>query len=144
MAHDHIQLAHDFVTMVNERDADAVDRLLTEDYVDHNAMIGGTGREPNRVFWKEFFAAFPDVTATLEDVVASGDRLVGRYVMKGTHLGTFQGIPATGNAVRMQTIDLWHVKDGRFAEHWDEVNVYDLLQQLGVIPATPTTADEAA
>ncbi|EIV94857.1 ester cyclase [Frankia sp. QA3] len=143
MTQDNIKLARDFVTMVNERDADAVDRLLTSDYIDHNVMIEN-GREANRAFWVEFFTAFPDVTATLEDVVASGDRVVGRYSYTGTHQGPFFGVEATGRPVQMRTIDIWRVEDGRFAEHWDEINLLDLLQQLGVIPASPGPVAEPA
>ncbi|MFD8524787.1 ester cyclase [Streptomyces capillispiralis] len=143
MTEHHTRLAHAFVTMVNERDADAVDDLLVEDYIDHNVLIA-PGREGNRAFWKEFFAAFPDVTAAAEDVIASGDRVVGRYSYEGTHLGPFMGIEPTGRRISMHTIDIWRVEEGRFAEHWDEINLYQLLQQLGVLPETGAETETGA
>ncbi|ARZ67261.1 ester cyclase [Streptomyces albireticuli] len=133
MQADHGKLAADFVTMVNERHADAVDDLLIDDYIDHNPLIGN-GREANRAFWTDFFTAFPDITVTAEDVIVSGDRLVGRFSYRGTHKGPFAGIPATGVEVHMRTIDIWRVEDGRLAEHWDEINLYELLQQVGAVP----------
>jgi hypothetical protein len=33
----------------------------------------------------------------------------------------------------MRSIDIWRVADGEFVEHWDELNLLELFQQLGVI-----------
>jgi len=35
----------------------------------------------------------------------------------------------------MRSIDIWRTRNGEFAEHWDELNLLDLFQQIGVIPA---------
>jgi hypothetical protein len=34
-------------------------------------------------------------------------------------------------------------KDGEFAEHWDELNLLEVFQQLGVIPALDLAAPQA-
>jgi len=34
----------------------------------------------------------------------------------------------------MHSIDIWRVAGGEFAEHWDELNMLEVFQQLGVIP----------
>jgi steroid delta-isomerase-like uncharacterized protein len=126
-------LVEAFVTMLNEHDPDLVDRFVATDYVNHNAFVPD-GREANRSFWAGFFTALPDLTATVEDVVISGDRVVGRFVYRGTHGGEFMGIPATGRQVEMRSIDIWRVEDGMFAEHWDELNTLQVLQQMGALP----------
>ncbi len=133
MSQDHRTLAEAFVTMINERNADAIKELVAEDYIEHNPMVA-SGREASHTFWNDFFTAFPDLTATAEDVIVSGDRLVGRYSYRGTHQGTFFGIPATGKEVTMRTINIWRVEGGQLAEHWDEINLYDVLAQVGVVP----------
>ena len=92
------------------------------------------GREANRQFWAAFFTGLPDLTVTLEDLVVGGDRVVGRFVYRGTHTGAFMGIPASGNPVEMRSIDIWRVEDGEFVEHWDELNLLEVFQQVGVIP----------
>lgn len=129
-------LAETFVTMLNGHDPDLVDRFVARDYVNHNVFVGD-GREANRKFWAGFFAALPDLTATMEDLVISGDRVVGRFVYRGTHTGELMGIPATGRRVEMRSIDIWRVQDDMFVEHWDELNTLQLLQQLGVLPQGP-------
>jgi predicted ester cyclase len=57
-----------------------------------------------------------------------------RYTYGGRHTGTFLGVPASGAQIEMHSIDIWRVRDGLFAEHWDELNTLELFQQIGAIP----------
>ena len=93
------QLAETYVAMLNTHDPDLVDRFVAEDYRNHNPFVAD-GREANRQFWTAFFAAFPDLSATMEDLVVSGDRVVGRFIYRGTHTNELMGIPAKGSPVR--------------------------------------------
>jgi steroid delta-isomerase-like uncharacterized protein len=127
------QLAETYLAMLNTHHPNLVDRFVAEDYVNHNAFVAD-GREANRQFWTAFFAALPDLSATMEDLVISGDRVVGRFVYRGTHTGELMGIPASGNAVEMRSIDIWRVADAMFVEHWDELNLLQLFQQMGALP----------
>jgi steroid delta-isomerase-like uncharacterized protein len=127
------QLADLYLTMLNTHDSDLVDRFVAENYVNHNAFVAD-GREANRQFWRMFFAALPDLTATMEDLVISGDRVVGRFVYRGTHAGDLMGIPASGKAVEMRSIDIWRVQGSMFVEHWDELNLLQVFQQVGALP----------
>jgi steroid delta-isomerase-like uncharacterized protein len=126
-------LAETYLAMLNAHEPDLVDRFVAEDYRNHNAFVGD-GREANRQFWTAFFTALPDLSATMEDLVISGDRVVGRFVYRGTHTGELMGIPASGNPVEMRSIDIWRAEDGMFAEHWDELNLLEMFQQMGALP----------
>ena len=126
-------LAETFVQMLNTHDPDLVDTFVATEYRNHNFLVPD-GREANRQFWSAFFTALPDLTATMEDLVISGDRVVGRFVYRGTHRGEFMGIPASGRPVEMRSIDIWRVADGLFVEHWDELNTLEFFQQLGALP----------
>jgi steroid delta-isomerase-like uncharacterized protein len=127
------QLTDVYVAMLTSHDADLVDQFVAEEYVNHNPFVAD-GREGNRQFWSAFFAALPDLSATIEDLVVSGDRVVGRFVYRGTHTGELMGIPASGNPVEMRSIDIWRVQDGLFVEHWDELNLLQVFQQVGALP----------
>ena len=127
------RLAEAFLNMLNAHDPDLVDGFVATEYRNHNVFVPD-GREANRQFWAGFFTALPDLTASMEDLVVSGDRVVGRFVYRGTHRGEFMGIPATGRRVEMRSIDIWRVADGMFVEHWDELNTLQLLQQMGALP----------
>lgn len=126
-------LAEVYLTMLNTHDHDLVDEFVAVDYINHNAVVAD-GREANRGFWAAFFIGLPDLTASMEDLVVSGDRVVGRFVYRGTHTGDLLGIPASGKPVEMRSIDIWRVADGMFVEHWDELNLLEVFQQVGVIP----------
>ena len=118
--------------MLNTHNPDLVDSFVATDYRNHNAFVDD-GREANRQFWAGFFAALPDLTATMEDLIVSGDRVVGRFVYRGTHLGEFLGIPPSGRPVEMRSFDIWRVADGLFVEHWDELNTLEFFQQIGAL-----------
>jgi steroid delta-isomerase-like uncharacterized protein len=145
MSESHVDgtvLAERFLGMLNDHDADAVDDFVSVDYINHNAFVDD-GREGNRVFWADFFAAFPDVVGTMEDLVVNGDRVVGRFVYRGTHLGPLWGMPATGNPIEMRSIDIWRVENGEFVEHWDEINLLEVFQAVGMLPPLDLGGAEA-
>ncbi|MBA8824739.1 steroid delta-isomerase-like uncharacterized protein [Saccharopolyspora lacisalsi] len=123
-------LAEVFLRMLNEHDPDLVEQFVAVDYVNHNPFVVN-GREANRAFWADFFAALPDVRATMEDLVVTEDRVVGRFTYRGTHRGEFFGIPASGRRIEMRSIDVWRVADGMFVEHWDELNALEMIRQFG-------------
>jgi len=126
-------LAGRYLTMLNDHDPDAVDGFVAVDYINHSEYVED-GREANRDFWSTFFTAFPDIEATMDDLVVAGDRVVGRFTYRGTHAGPLYGVPPTGNAIEMRSIDIWRTHNGEFVEHWDELNLLDVFQQIGMIP----------
>src|SRR5512142_963951 len=74
----------------------AVDRLpefLAPEYVAPHLGIAGIhqAREHMLVF-RHFY---PDMVVTIEGRVAEGDIVATWYVMRGTHLGAYGGVPAT-------------------------------------------------
>jgi len=127
------QLADLFVEMINTHNPDLVDRFVAKDYINHEDFVAD-GREANRQFWTAFFTGMPDVMVTMEDLVISGDRVVGRFTYRGTHTGDLVGVPASGKPVEMRSIDIWRVKNGMFVEHWDELNLMQMFQQIGALP----------
>ncbi|WP_169980131.1 ester cyclase [Tautonia rosea] len=75
--------------------------------------------------------AFRDVHVTTEEMIAEGDKVVTLWTFKGTHLGEFWGIPATGKSVSWTGIDIYTIKDGRITTHVRKSDILGLLQQLG-------------
>jgi steroid delta-isomerase-like uncharacterized protein len=100
---------------------------------------GNPGVTPDTAGMKQFIlrfrAAFPDAVLTIEDTVAEGDRVAARWTMRGTHIGEFNGMPATGRPVTMAGFVLMHIQDGRIAELWHLEDDLAVLRQLGIIPS---------
>lgn len=71
-------------------------------------------------------------THTTELAFAQGDLVAVRHNVRGRHIGTFLGIPATGREVTMTSNDIYRVVDGKVVEEWTEFSALDLLRQLGV------------
>lgn len=135
-------MAHGFAQMLNEKDVSLLDRLLAEDYVNHNRNVED-GREANKQFWSYWLSAFPDTEVTVEDAFVAGDRVVGRFTYRATHAGEFMGATPMGQRVEMSSIDIWRVEDGRFVEHWDELNGLEFFGQLGLVPGSEEGSEDA-
>jgi steroid delta-isomerase-like uncharacterized protein len=84
-----------------------------------------------------FRVAFPDLRIGVAEQVATTDRTANHWVAHGTHRGPFQGIPATGKAVRITGNNIMHIEAGRIRELWGQLDSVGLLGQLGIIPGPP-------
>jgi len=78
--------------------------------------------------------AFPDVVVTEEDLIASGDRVVERSSAVATHKGAMMGEKPTNKRISWSEIHIYRLQDGRIKEHWAEIAMMELLQQVGVLP----------
>ena len=82
-----------------------------------------------------FLGAFPDLHVTVEDLIAEGDKIVGRVTLTGTHQGELMGIPATGKKVSFSEILIIRISNGKAVEQWEVADTMSMMQQLGVIPS---------
>lgn len=80
---------------------------------------------------------FPGFTATVDETVVAGDRVMSRVTYRGTHANTWAGLPATGTEFSQHGLDLFTVRDGRIVEHWHATDHYQMVVSLGgkIVPA---------
>jgi steroid delta-isomerase-like uncharacterized protein len=116
------------------------DELFGPDLVGHFAGMPPIDSRTHLEFGLATFEAFSDVERLVEDVVAEGDKVVARWVSRGTHTGSFQGIPATGRYVSTSGITIFRLEAGRIVEEWSETDMPGLLQQLGALPGSTESA----
>ena len=45
------------------------------------------------------------------------------------------GAPRTGNEMKMTSITIHRIRDGKLVEKWSEKDMLSLLRQIGVLPA---------
>ena len=120
----------------NNANHDIVDELFTTDFVHHlKDPRLPPGREAMKLLGQSIAAGFPDVRATVEDLLADGDKVIERTTAVATHTGEFNGIPPTGNQVVWTELHIYRLEDGKIAEMWSEIDLLALLTQLGAIPA---------
>ena len=80
-------------------------------------------------------SAFPDFKATINDLIAEGDKVVIHMTWNGTQQGEFMGIPPTGKRISVGIFDILRIAEGQTMEHWGLMDRMAMMQQLGVIPA---------
>lgn len=117
------KLARDFLTRVwgPGHELEAVEELMTADYVITSAGKMIRGREAFKDWIAEFHRLVPEAVDEILDVFASpaGDRVVARWICRGRSGGAF-GLPADGRRIEFHGISVWKVKEGRLAECWVE------------------------
>jgi steroid delta-isomerase-like uncharacterized protein len=143
-AEENKALIRRWIEAYNERDLQAEAEVLAPDYVAHVPAAPGPleGLEAWRQFSGSFAEAFPDLRLTVEEIFSEGEMVAARVAFRGTHRGEFQGIPPTGKEVAFTSIEVNRVRDGKVEEHWVELDLLGLMQQLGAIPL-PEHSEEA-
>jgi steroid delta-isomerase-like uncharacterized protein len=128
------------VDILNSRDLEALDQIVSVDYLDHAAFPNqGPGLDGLKQRVVTLFQAL-DPHWTIQDIVAERDIVVVRWSHSGTHRGEFLGMPPTGKDFTLRGIDIYRISDGKMAEHWNVVDMFGFCQQIGVVPHGPAAA----
>lgn len=123
--------------VLNQGNIEAVDKFFAADCVDHTAPPGtAPGATGIRQLLTETLAAFSNIHATIEDIIAEENKVVTRFTARGTHTGEFLGIAPTGKEVSLMQISIDRVSGGKIVEHWGLADQIALMQQLGFAPST--------
>jgi predicted ester cyclase len=114
-----------------------VDELLDPDFVRYDPYIEagavrGAQIVKENIVW--FRNAFPDLTCTIEDQVAEGEKVVSRWTVRGTHQGEFFGVTGTGNRVEFAGIQIDRFDEsGKIVEEWAEFDLLGAMRQMGAL-----------
>lgn len=116
----------------NEGRLDRLGEFLAPSYVFRDAPPGmAPGPDAIRETVTLFRAGFPDLDITLEELVAEGDKVCARSMMRGTHRGTIFGLAPTGRKVAVAGMTMVRLVEGRLVESWVKNDVTGLMAQLG-------------
>ena len=74
-------------------------------------------------------------THHIEDQIAEGDKVVTRLTSVGKHEGDLPGAPRTGHDMKMTSITIHRIANGKLVEMWSEKDMLSLLQSLGMMPS---------
>ena len=99
----------------NRHDVDAVMATMTEDCVFENTFPPPDGERYEgqaavRAFWEAFFRSSPSAVFEVEELFATGDRCVVRWLYRWAP-------DAEGTPGHVRGIDLFRVRDGKVAEN---------------------------
>ena len=97
--------------------------------------VDATGAQALKEVFGKLHQAFPDLHVTVHELIAEGDKVVGRNSVSGTHQGENMGLAPTGKSVTYNEIMIFRFANGRIAETWGVVDVFSQMKQLGRWPA---------
>ena len=116
----------------NSGDVEAIKEIFSPDYVYHSLSGQDESLEQMIEWLKPQMATFPDRIFSVEDILAKGDKVVSRFIFKGTHEGDTEGFPATGKKIEYTGFEIWRVENGKIVESWDVYDELSFYQQLGM------------
>lgn len=115
-------------------------RWIEEGYGRNNAAVMEELMPPHMLeesSWRAqvavLHAAFPDLTATIDEQMSQDDRVMTRVTLRGTHAGELLGLPPTGRRIELGMVELHRWQGGRIAALWNSFHPVVLLAQLGVV-----------
>jgi steroid delta-isomerase-like uncharacterized protein len=124
--HVRCENAHDISAIMATFGADA--RYDDEPWRDHRI-----GRDGVRAYYAELLRALPDLAIEVKDRHVASECIVLEVVIRGTHLGAWRGLPATGRRIKFPLCGVFAFDDRGKLE--SERIYYDrgtVLSQLGL------------
>jgi steroid delta-isomerase-like uncharacterized protein len=113
---------------LNKHDVSAVDRLYHPGYIQHNPQAP-PGRDGVKAFFSLLFTAIPDLHATVNHMYAEDDKVFSFVTWNGTHKANLMDLRASGQPIVIRTAEIFRVEDGRLVEHWDTVDMSDVVMK---------------
>ncbi len=127
----------------NNKNLQYAEEFLADDFVEHQEFPGITPDKKGAIeAFRLLFETSPDLTAEINEVIVSGDRVAIRGTFRGTDTGGFfPGMEPTNKPYVMESIDIVTIgDDGRFHAHWGIQDTMGAMQQLGLAPSGPPPA----
>jgi steroid delta-isomerase-like uncharacterized protein len=110
----------------------AIDKYMAEDFVEHEEIPGmDNTRDTPRQLFKMMHSAFTDFHVDVHDVLQDGDKAVARISFVGKHTGDFMGVPASGNTVKLDAIDIVQFRGDQCVAHWGLMDRAGAMSQMG-------------
>jgi steroid delta-isomerase-like uncharacterized protein len=133
--HENVEISKKQVAAMNARNVDEYLSRIDESYVGESdsPLSPIRGREGARKNLEMIFAAFPDVRTEIEQILPSGDFVVTRSVVTGTHKGNFNGVPATNKPVKFHICTVVEIRNGKAIRGRLYADIATLYQQIGVL-----------
>lgn len=118
---------------LNQNRKELFAHLLSENIVFHS-FTEEHGIDAYQTITERLRISFPDLHFTLNDLIASGDRVVVRWTMRATHNGPLGNVPATGKRIEQHAVVIYRFENGKIAEGWAQMDRLGVLQQIGAAP----------
>ena len=125
-----------FYKAIGTHELDLLNDVLTAEWLDLPSAPGqGPGPEGVKAILQSLLDAFPDLTATIEEVIGEENRAAARVSLSGTHLGPLMGIAASSKRVTLALHDFHTFREGRISMTRHMEDWMGLFRQIGALPS---------
>lgn len=127
-----------YVNVLSEGQNELIEDLFASDFTHHEEIVPGgwpRGAAGAHALADTYRTASADITYTIEEQLADGDKVVTRWTARGTHTGSFLGTPGSCRPYTITGISIERVVGGRIVETWSNWDLAGLLVQIGLAPA---------
>ena len=118
----------------NKGNLAALDELFAPNFIEHQDGFVPPNIKGVKGAIVSLRTPFPDLRLTVEEIIASGDKVWARINARGTHQAPFMGRLPTGKSFAITVIDICRFEDGQIVEHWGVADRLGLMGQLGLVP----------
>jgi steroid delta-isomerase-like uncharacterized protein len=134
-------IRHAIDEVLNKGNLALVDETYSADLITHRPGLPEPirGRQGYKDYITSLRTGFPDLRFEIEDMLAERDKVMVQWTLRGTQTGELVGLPPTGKRVTEHGVLAFRMSGGKVAEIWLVLNEMEILQQLGVIPASGGT-----
>jgi steroid delta-isomerase-like uncharacterized protein len=130
-----LRIVDEHVRLENEHNLDGVMETFgkTARYDDEPWDAHYLNRQEVRAFYAQLLSAIPDLHIDVRRRYAAEDAVVLEVVIRGRHLGTWRGLPATGRQIDFPLCGIYTFDEGnRLASEKIYYDRATILRQLGV------------
>ena len=124
-----------FEEFCNDRRVEVAEEIVADEFVSHGPQAppaqGPDGVKARVGLYQDAVDGHWD----LQEVFSAGDRVVARWVGRGTHRGELMGLAPTGKPIAVDAISVFRIANGKIAEEWTVWDALGLMQQVGAVPA---------
>ena len=120
---------------LNKRNMRLLNDFISEDFVGVRGLKGSAGFEEPV---KGLIKAFPDIQWNIQEVVSNDNKVVVRWIWKGTHKAEFQHYAITGKTFSNDGIGIYEFKDGKIISAQIQTDRLGFLQQMEAVPSDLT------
>lgn len=97
---------------VNQGKLETVDELFAPEFIDRSTPDQPPGPDGVKTYVSLVRAGFPDLSVSIDDVIAEGDKVVIRTTWRGTR--------PSGQQSARTMIQIFRLANGKIAEEWNE------------------------
>ncbi|CAN5449215.1 hypothetical protein BH10PSE3_BH10PSE3_13550 [soil metagenome] len=140
LAKANVAVLRRYMAVMNSGDIPAAVAFFAPDTRNHGKPVGKQGL--TRVL-TDLRTMFPDYRHEAVEITATGDVVIARNRVSGTHKGVGKipveggmlvGVPPTNKSFAVQHIHWWRFRDGLIVEHYATRDDLEMMKQLGLLP----------